>query len=72
MIIRTQDGDAIYDCSKAFSIVADKDGQVLCLGYTGELAYVLGRYNNQERAKEIVEEIFALIGSQEKYDMPMM
>ncbi len=70
MVIRTQDSSAIYDCSKAFSIVAQKNGDVLCLGYSGELAYTLGHYESFDRAKEVVEEIFALIGSQDKYDMP--
>ena len=72
MIIRSQDETAIYDLDKAFSVYASEDGDVLVLGYTGELAYNLGKYKTQERAKEIVEEIYAYCGSQSRYDMPIV
>lgn len=44
----------------------------MALGYTGELAYKLGEYKTQDRAKEVIEEIFAFCDSQSKYDMPVV
>ena len=72
MIIRSQDETAIYDLNKAFSIYASEEGDVLLLGYTGELAYSLGHYKTRDRAKEIVEEIYAVCGVQSRYDMPLV
>lgn len=72
MIIRTQDESAIYDTEKAFSIFTNEDNEVMALGYTGELAYKLGEYKTHDRAKEVVEEIYAFYDSQSKYDMPVV
>ena len=72
MIIRTQNGTAIFNCSLCSCIFTDKDGHVFLLGHTGELSYELGVYATEDRAKEVIEEIFALIGVQDKYDMPVV
>ena len=72
MIIRSQDETAIYDLEKAFSIYANEEGEIFVLGYTGELAYKLGQYKTQDRAKEVVEEIYAFYGVQNRYDMPLI
>lgn len=72
MIIRTQDESALYDTDKAFSIFSNEDGEVMALGYTGELAYKLGEYETQDRAKEVVEEIYSFYDVQTRYDMPVI
>lgn len=72
MIIRSQDECAIYDTEKMSSIYTDTDGKVYILGYTGEITYPIGDYANQERAKEVIEEIYALIDSQTRFDMPVV
>ena len=76
MLIRTQDEMAIYDLEKMSSIYVTKDDEdtytVYCLGYTGELAYPIGKYKKEERARAIIEEIYALCNSASRYDMPIV
>jgi hypothetical protein len=72
MVIRTQDESAIYDLSKMSSVYTNEDGIIYALGYTGELAYPLGQYATQERAKEVVEEIYSLFEAQSRYDLPVV
>lgn len=72
MIIRTQNSLALFDLDKALSISATETGEVVLISYAGEVAYCLGEYGTQERAKEVLEEIFAFIGVQDKYDMPVI
>lgn len=78
MIVRTQDETAIYDIEKMMCVYAvqsqDKKDEFIVYGlsYTGELAYPFGRYKTMERAKSIVEEIYALCTSQSRYDMPII
>lgn len=72
MIVRSQDSRAIYDLTKMNSVFANEEGHVYALNYTGELAYPLGKYDTEERAKEVVEEIYALFDSQSRYDLPII
>lgn len=72
MIIRTQNELALYDTDKAFSIFANEDGEVMALGYTGELAYKLGEYKTEDRAREVIEEIYSFYDIQSRYDMPVV
>ena len=72
MIVRSQDSRAIYDLTKMNSVFANEEGLVYALSYTGELAYPLGKYDTEERAKEVVEEIYALFDSQSRYDLPIV
>ena len=72
MIIRVQDESAIYDFEKSFCVYATENGEVYLMGYTGERAYLLGTYKNEERAKEVIKEIFALCDCQSRYDMPIV
>lgn len=72
MIIRTQNSLDIFDLDKALSISATEAGAVVLISYAGEALYYLGEYESQNRAKEVVEEIFSFIGIQEKYDMPVV
>ena len=72
MIIRTQDENAIYDFEKMSGVYTNEDGNVYALGYTGELAFPLGTYATQERAREIIGDIYALVDSQSRFDMPIV
>lgn len=79
MVIRTQDDSAIYDVDKLLSIYVQKSDDeedtyyhVFGLSYAGEMAFDLGSYNNEERAKEVVGEIFALCNSSTLYEMPVV
>ena len=71
MIILAQNGDAIYDTDKGLSISA-KDKIVYLLNYSGELAYTLGEYKDNDRAKAVVEDIFVMQNCQDKYEMPLV
>lgn len=71
MIILSQNNEAIYDTEKSVCIYA-KDNIVYLMNYSGELAYILGEYKSDDRAKEIVEDIFVLQNCQDKYEMPMV
>lgn len=71
MLILSQDNRAIYDTEKSISVTV-KDNIVYLLNVSGELAYPLGEYRDEERAKEVVEQIFILEGCQEKYEMPVV
>lgn len=71
MIILAQNSEAIYDTEKSMSVCA-KDSIVYMTNYTGELAYTLGEYKDDARAKEVVEEIFVLENCQDKYEMPVV
>lgn len=69
MYIRTQDEQAIFDFDKYGFISANQNGEV-CMG-GGETAYFLGKYATQERAKEVVEDIYANL-EMSRYDMPIV
>lgn len=72
MIIISQDENATYDLGKAFAVNANSEGEVHLVNYSGELAFLLGSYKSEERAKEIVAEIFALFDLQSRYSMPII
>lgn len=72
MVVRSQDERAIYDLDKLLSVFANEEGIVYGLNYNGELAYTLGEYKTEDRALEIVEEIYALFDTQRRYDMPLI
>lgn len=71
MIIMTQDSDAVYDTEK-FAGIYTQNSSIYLLSYTGEVAYPLGTYKNDDRCKDIVRDIFAFEGCQSKYDMPFV
>ncbi len=71
MLIITQNNDAIYDTDKGLSIYA-KDETIYFLNYSGELAYPLGKYKDSDRARAVIEEIFIMQDSQDKYEMPIV
>ena len=70
MYLRTQSEEAIIDLEKISSIVAENGKVYLNLIYDG--SFVAGTYKTQERAKEIVGEIFALLDVSSRYDMPIV
>ena len=72
MVVRNQDCTAIYDLEKMNSVFANEKGEVHALSYTGEIAYPLAKYDTEERAKEVVSEIYALFDCQSRYDIPVM
>ena len=72
MVILTQDEASFYDLDKSSSIYANEDGTVYLANYTGEIIYPIGKYKNEERAKEVVKEIFALYDVQSRYMMPVI
>lgn len=69
MIILSQDNTGIYDFDN-FSCIYTKENIVYVTTYSGELAFILGEYKNEERAKEVVADIFVMMGSSDKYEMP--
>lgn len=71
MLILSQDNRAIYDTEKSVSITV-KGNIVYLLNVSGELAYPLGEYQNEERATEVVEQIFMYEGCQDKFEMPVV
>lgn len=72
MVIIAQDEKSIYDLEKFSSATAKEDGTVYLLNYSGELAFPVGKYETEERASEIVGEIFALFDTQRRYVMPVI
>lgn len=72
MIIRSQDSCAIYDTEKMSSVYTTEEGIVYALSYTGEISFPIGEYATQERAKEVIEEIYALCDVQSRFDMPVV
>ena len=72
MVLRSQDDKAIYDLTKMNCVFANEKGIVYALNYTGELAYPLGKYETEERAQEVVDEIYALFDTQSRYNLPIM
>lgn len=77
MVIKTQDEKAIYDLDKLVSVYALEDKEtgettVLGLAYGTNMAYPFGVYKHNDRAKEIIGEIFALCHSSTLYEMPIV
>ena len=70
MYILTQDSEAIYEITGYEYIAVTEDGKVV-LGNI-QYTYALGQYKSLERAKEVVAEIFVMIGSVSKYEMPVI
>lgn len=70
MYIRTQTEETIVDSEKLLSITAETGIVYLNLIYEGSI--VAGSYKSQERAKEVVGEIYALLDVQSRYDMPIV
>lgn len=71
MLILTQNNDAIFDLDK-FSCIFTEDAKVYAISYAGESTFLLGTYETEARALEVVAEIFTLIGSQDKYELPII
>lgn len=71
MIILTQNNDAIYDTSNCSALYIEEN-TIYLSNYTGEIAYELGKYDNEERCKAIIEEIFTFLRCQDKYVMPFV
>ena len=71
MYLLTQDESAIYDFDKYGFIATDAEGCVL-MGGGSEVAYILGKYSSQERAKEVVSDIYAVGLEVSRYEMPVV
>ena len=72
MVIRVQNETAIFDLDKMASVFSSEEGVVYATNYSGETAYALGEYEDQDRATEIVEEIYSIFDTQRRYDMPVV
>lgn len=70
MYLRTQTEEAIVDLEKVSSVVAE-DGTIY-LNIFSDGSMIAGKYKSQERAKEIVGEIYALLDVTSRYDMPVI
>ena len=70
MYLRTQDDDAIVDLDKFTAIVAE-DGKVFINMYDGN-SLLAGEYKDQERAKEVLQEIYATLDVMSRYEMPIV
>lgn len=68
MYIRTQDEMAIFDFDRYGFISANEEGEVF-MGYESESGFALGKYENRERAKAVVQDIYANL-EMSRYDMP--
>lgn len=70
MFILTQDSMAIFEITRFDYIAVTEEGRVVA--GDAQINYFLGEYKSIDRAKEVVEEIFSMIGSVQKYDMPVI
>ena len=70
MFLRTQNDDAIVDLDKFTAIVAE-DGKVFIHLYDGN-SLLAGEYKDQERAKEVLQEIYATLDVMSRYEMPVV
>lgn len=70
MFILTQDSMAIFEITRFDYIAVTEEGRVVA--GDAQINYFLGEYESIDRAKEVVEEIFSMIGSVQKYDMPVI
>ena len=71
MIVLTQYDEACINLEYFESIEAYEDGTVI-LTMNTSTEYQLGKYKNQDRAKEVVGEMFSLLGSSSRYNMPIV
>lgn len=67
IIILTQEKDAIF---VAQNILTFENGEIATENKSGELGYLLGKYENQKRCKEILLEIIAAANFDQIYKMP--
>lgn len=70
MYILTQDSMAIFEITRFDYISVTEEGKVVA--GDEHLNYFLGAYKDASRAQEVVEEIFTMIGSVDKYVMPII
>jgi len=71
MLILAQDNLSMFDTDKCLSVYV-KENIVYVLNYSGELTYPLGKYESEDRAREVMEDIFLQEGCQGKYEMPVI
>lgn len=70
MYLRAQNDDAIVDLDKFTAIVVE-DGKVFVHLYDGN-SLLIGEYKDQERAKEVLQEIYATLDVMSRYEMPIV
>ena len=70
MYLRTQNEEIVIDVEKCTSIVAEQ-GSVYANVDNGT-SFLCGSYKTQERAKEVVGEIYAVLDVTSRYDMPIV
>ena len=70
MYLRSQNEEIIIDVDKCTSIVAE-EGNVYFNMENGT-SFLGGTYKNQERAKEVIGEIYAILDVTSRYDMPIV
>lgn len=71
MYLRAQNNDAIVDTDKCTSIVIADGGKIYTNLHDGN-SLCIGSYSGQDRAEEVLEELFALLECTSKYDMPVV
>ena len=57
MVIVNQNRDEIINFEKMNNIYVSKDGEVRACANMEDCVYVLGKYESEERAKEVLQEI---------------
>lgn len=70
MYLRSQNEEIMIDVDKCTSIVAE-EGNVYFNMENGT-SFLGGTYKNQERAKEVIGEIYAILDVTSRYDMPIV
>ena len=70
MYLRTQNEEIVIDLEKCTSVVAE-EGSVY-FNIDNGTSFLGGTYRNQERAKEVIGEIYAVIDVTSRYDMPVV
>ena len=70
MYLRTQNEEIVIDVEKCTSVVAE-EGSVY-FNVDNGTSFLGGTYKTQERAKEVIGEIYAVLDVTSRYDMPII
>ena len=70
MYLRTQNEEIVIDMTKCTSVVVEEES--VYANVENGASFLLGTYKTQERAKEIIGEIYAVIDVTSRYDMPIV
>ena len=68
--LRTQNEEIVIDMTRCTSVVAE-NGDVYANVENGT-SFLLGKYKSQERAKDVIGEIYAILDVTSRYDMPIV